>query len=232
MSINYSSIYSELANQEVDWIPGDTQKQYQQNLIDRPSMLGAWKDRRFTYRFNSQGFRCEEFSQDIGILFLGCSYTVGVGLPVEETWPYLVAKSLGLNYANLAQAGGSNDTAFRLGYHWIPRLKPKIVFLLSPEVHRFELVGNDLIHFLSPTNISARFKSYAEEWMICTTNPEINKIKNTSALQYICNQHDVKFFETASYDLKRIDYARDIAHPGVESNRQFAQSILNKENWW
>jgi len=228
MSINYSSIYSDLAGQEVDWIPGDTEQQYQQNQKD----LGDWIDRKFTYKFNKQGFRCEEFVENTDILFLGCSYTIGVGLPLENTWSYLVAESLGSTYANLGQGGGSNDTAFRLGYYWIPKIKPKFVFLLSPQPHRFELITTDMIHFFSPTNLSERFKQFTENWMTNDINPTLDQIKNTLALEHICLKQGIKFINCNSLELARKDYARDLSHPGVESNRQFAQSILNKENWW
>ena len=232
MTLNFSSVYREFANQEIKWLSGDSEKEYQQNLISRGDMMGRWKDQKFTYKFNNHGFRCDDFKQDTGILFLGCSYTLGLALPLEDTWTYTVAKSLRLTYANLGQGGGSNDTAFRLGYHWIPKIKPKIVFLLSPDSHRLELVTDDLIHFLNINNLTQLFKSFLEKWMLCETNVQLNQKKNISALEHLCLKNDIKFIVYNSSDLHKIDLARDLGHPGTESNQQFAQSILKKENWW
>ena len=138
MKINYDSCYIDnfnagsLANRTVKWLPQDTEELYLENLKSNQLALerNGWIDTEITYKFNSFAFRCEEFTNDPSILFLGCSHTVGVGLPVEHTWPTIVANKLNLKCYNLGQGGGSADTAYRLGSHWIPKILPNIVVLL------------------------------------------------------------------------------------------------------
>ena len=42
---------------------------------DRPEAI--------TYKFNSEGFRCEEFDDSPCLVALGCSFTFGNALPVD-----------------------------------------------------------------------------------------------------------------------------------------------------
>jgi hypothetical protein len=56
------------------------------------------------YLMNSHGYRCEEITNQ-KILTLGCSQTEGHGMPIELTWPYLIAQKMNLGYVNLAKGG-------------------------------------------------------------------------------------------------------------------------------
>ncbi len=58
------------------------------------------------YVHNSYGYRCNEFDNQ-KIMFLGCSNTYGMGLSIEDTWPYILAEKLGMDYINLAKGGDS-----------------------------------------------------------------------------------------------------------------------------
>ena len=237
MKINYNSIYKDLANKEVEFLACESQKLYETNLIKQYSQLEkyGWITRKFTYKFNKHGFRCEEFTEDPSILFLGCSYTCGIGLPIETVWASIVAQSLGLKSFNLGQGGGSNDTAFRLGYHWIPKLKPKIVMLLSPFEDRKEIITPEHIHFITPQTTAIEedpnnLKEHAIQWLSDETNSYMNKIKNISALELLCNKHNIKFmvsdYAIHQEEINQWDYARDLAHPGIKTHKKFAEAIL------
>jgi hypothetical protein len=71
------------------------------------------------YRFNSAGFRGDEYDPDahLRVAVFGCSYTFGLGLPYEDCWPSqlraLLAELHGLapgavNLVNLSSPGSSN----------------------------------------------------------------------------------------------------------------------------
>ena len=68
-----NSAYPELANQEINWLPMDTKQLYKHNLKQNAQELAPWIDNPFTYKFNSKGFRCEEFDTTDNVVFLGCS---------------------------------------------------------------------------------------------------------------------------------------------------------------
>lgn len=83
------------------------------------STYGRDLSERKTYAFNSLGFRGEEFRSDAArkLYVCGCSYTFGVGLDLEESWPYLFrgdyARRAGLDerdvcLMNFSQGGASN----------------------------------------------------------------------------------------------------------------------------
>lgn len=226
------------ANQTIEWFAADSQEQFAQNLEKQKHLLriNGWLDNSVSYTFNSNGFRCEEFTEDPTAMFLGCSHTFGLGIPYESTWPYIVAKKLRLKNTNLGYPGTSNDTAFRLAYHYIPIIKPKIVIFLSPSESRLELVKNDIDSVnLLPSNQTPplikhnRFISnFYQNWLSSDTNLIMNKIKNTMAINMLCLNQQIKFLSFDSTELKMYDLARDLLHTGIKSNFIFADEVINK----
>jgi hypothetical protein len=218
--------YYSYANQEIDWLAMDTEELYRQNLKTKRNLLEQhnWIGKKFTYRFNSEGFRCDEFeeNQDCAV-FLGCSFTMGIGLPIETVWTSLVAKKLRLKCYNLGVGGGSCDTAFRLGYHYIPKLKPKIVILLEPNPDRFELYTRTE-NFFQYGPWTADF--YYKRWSAMDANGYINQIKNKLALSAVCDSNSVKFVSFECNAMRTLDLARDLGHAGIESHRAFSKRVL------
>lgn len=229
--MNYDSIYKNHANITIDWCPMDTQELYELNLKTRRDDLDkfGWIDNKVSYTFNEHGFRCPSFENKPSIMFLGCSHTLGIGINIEDTWGHLVSKELNLRCINLGQGGGTNDTAFRLGYHWIPKLKPKIVFLLQPDSSRIEIISRSRnIQFLSTgQKIPVQWQRWYNDWLLVDSNSVLNFQKNTLALSEICKQNRAKFRYVSSDDIPQWDKARDLAHDGVISNSKFVTLVLS-----
>lgn len=212
----------------IPWCPMDTAELYMKNRIEQTSLLkqNGWMDNTFDYSFNSKGFRCKEFTHNPTIMFLGCSYTCGIGLPVNNIWPELVAKSLNLQCANMGQGGGSSDTAFRLCLGWIDQIKPSIVIFLKPPDIRWELVSNDRINFLG---VNTRDTSnYIKEYVIDDNNVYFNNYKNKLAIESLCTQRNIKFLSFDSLPYIHNDYARDLSHSGINTHQQFANFVIQK----
>lgn len=101
-------------------------------------------DTGFEYRFNSRGYRCDEFDQsaDMPILFLGCSNTLGLGLPLENVWAHVLCNHIRektkakIPYWNLSKNGSSIDLQFLLLEKYIDQLQPKFIFFLLPPIYR------------------------------------------------------------------------------------------------
>ena len=77
------------AGQTVEWLPTDTEESYRK-LIQEPRHQEHFRRHGWdqpgaiTYQINSNGFRAPEFELGTAnIVTLGCSYSVGIGLPVE-----------------------------------------------------------------------------------------------------------------------------------------------------
>ena len=239
--------YSQYKNKELAWLINDYELTYENNLKNNRGQLEKynWIDRQFTYKFNSHGFRSEEFNNDNSIMFFGCSNTVGIGLPVEDTWAYMVAQNLNLKCFNLGIGATGPDVSFRLANHYIPQIKPNIVVYAEPHPSRFALVGVDDIYQFSTHGIvshniismkyneTKKFDNFYEQWILNEENIKLNSVKHRLAIQALCQQYNIKFAFAESYsELAPIDldFARDLMHPGVESNKIFAELILSRIN--
>lgn len=249
------SAYPKHASTSIDWLPSDTATLYQDNVkkkfTKRQLIDNGWYGTSIEYKFNQHGFRCNEFSNTKNIMFLGCSYTSGVGLPLEDTFSSIVAKQLNLENYNLGLGGSSNMTAFRFGHYWIPILKPDIVVLLSPNKYRFEVINNDTgAHGLKAHKLDqCRTSKFYNDWCANPYNADFDKLKNTMALQFVCSKNNATFVSIDSEDafadfflanplrpkpyrftMLENDYARDLAHPGKMSHKNIANCIISTIN--
>ncbi len=221
--------YRKFANEELLWCPNDDQETYSKHCLTRIDDLVRfnWLDKKITYKFNSDGFRSEEFKEN-SIAFLGCSITFGIGLPIEDIYPSLVADKLQMPMANLSVPGSSNDTAFRMAEYWLPRLKPSILILMSPDRSRMELLGNDIANYR--VNSQCVKDIFYQKWLLNEENARLNQLKNSLAVAYLCKSLGIKFLKfTVENDFCLVinDLARDLSHPGVKSHLKTANMILN-----
>jgi hypothetical protein len=227
--------YSVFKDNELFWLPSDDAVSYQKNLEVNNDKLREynWIDKTFTYKFNSHGFRCEEFSNEDSIMFLGCSHTAGIGLPLEDTWAYQVAKRLNLKCVNLSIGGIGPDMAFRLANHYIPQIKPKLVVYYEPPPGRFYLYSsNEKFYYFNSGCMEMThpmFLKFYQHWLSLEENIELDLLKHKLAIQALCQQNNIKFI-FSKHELHFIDYARDLIHAGVNANKDLAELILNRIN--
>lgn len=222
--------YSHYANRTLAWLPADSETRYENNLSTNYNQLKEydWIDKKFTYRFNTHGFRSDEFTDDPSVMFLGCSNTCGIGLPIEQTWAHIVSNELKLKMINLGIGGSGPDTAFRLANHYISELRPKMVVFHQPSNLRFTLIGkHNLISDFNPSgNIPSKFETFYHEWASNEENFELNGLKHRLAIEAICARNNVKLV-VPDDTLFRHDFARDLMHAGVKSNEKFSKDVLN-----
>ena len=223
-------------NQIFYWHGSDSEDLYKKNLKNNYNQLKkyGWIYNNFTYKFNSYGFRCEEFSDDPTIMALGCSNTLGTGLPVDKIWPELLAKELNMKCANLGVGGGSLDSAFRMCHGYIDTIKPKIVVLLSPPGPRVELFTDDGVQNMGTWSLEHESilekRSFFYTWVSEQNNVYFNEEKNILAIKQLCEQKNIKFINKTSNELIFIgqSLARDLIHAGIENHKLFAKKLLSK----
>ena len=107
------------------------------------------------YSANDQGWRTHNNSGDTGsgTMFIGCSYTLGVGVALEDTWAHRVWQSHGTDcFWNLGMGGAGLDTMSRMFWHWAPLLKPERVYVLPLFEPRREFATDDGYHMISSTS--------------------------------------------------------------------------------
>lgn len=141
-----------IANTTLFWKDSDTEDKFLKNVVDSQKLNNFtdskklyWVDKEIEYRFNNYGFRTDDdFEKDEeGIVCLGCSFTQGIGLPIEYTWGYKLAKHLNTRFYNLGQGGKGLTTAFRLLLGCYDLFKIKKVFLFVPPQYRDEFIIED-----------------------------------------------------------------------------------------
>jgi len=129
------------ANKIFEWFATDSPESYKE-ITDFG--LNLYRPGDIKYQFNSDGYRCDEFSleSDIPILFSGCSYTEGVGVHQTETWAYRLLEKIrnktgkNIPYWNIGiTASGVDGQAHNL-YCVDKQIDIKYIFALYPPFHR------------------------------------------------------------------------------------------------
>lgn len=228
------SAYPELAGQTVKWLPSDTQERYNKHMqmSMQKQMLQdlGWNENSITYTFNQQGFRSDTFADDWpSIVFLGCSHTVGIGLPYDDVFATIVSRTLKMNSYNLGVGGGTNGSAFRFAYHWIEKLKPKVVVYLETSATRLEIFNKHNVEYLIANNFNRKYQGFFSDWVTNEENTTLDREKNVLAIQHICANNNVKFIlDNMIMMTDNRDLARDLMHPGKNLHKKKAKQILEK----
>jgi hypothetical protein len=225
-------------------MPSDTKENYDRMMQDPVhqqyfEQQGWTQPNAITYRINKYGFRSDEFVDNESIMVaLGCSFTLGTGLPVQDIWPTLVGRVLGLKVYNLAWGGNSADTCFRLAEYWLPQLQPKLVCMLTPPNTRLELLTDNTAHLKAevflPESKSLLFSStdtYLKYWYANEENARLNSIKNKLAIEKMCNILGIKLLMYDSMtemtrSREEVGYARDYMHAGPIGHRMLADKFI------
>jgi hypothetical protein len=218
----------------LSWKDSDSQWEFEKNCKDPAKQklleqLGWLEPNCISYKFNSFGFRDEEFdSRPCGIA-LGCSFTEGTGLPEHTVWPRVLSKMTGTHTWNLGVGGSSIDTTFRLLDYWLTKLSPKFVTLCTPPDGRVEVFDRDEPLTLMPgiNSILEPFNAFFKVWASSDTNAMISKQKNLLAMQQLCNQANIPLVYLDYTSMITHGDARDLAHFGVNSHANFAEQIYN-----
>ncbi len=230
-------------------MPTDTEQTFQTMMQDPQhreyfAQQGWLEPGAISYKINSQGFRCDEFETDQPCMIaLGCSYTMGIGLPVKNLWHTIIGQKLGLKVYNLGWGGISADTCFRLAQYWIPILKPQLVAMLTPPRTRIELLmapgtqppaevfmpGSQSLHY-NPNDV------FLKHWWLNDINGVVNNKKNILAIQQLSQQHGSKFVsvladEEMCSSREELGYARDYMHAGPRGHELVAEKMLRSISW-
>lgn len=227
------------AGQSLEWMPTDSKEKYDENLRDPVFVAiadekGWTKNTPITYAINSQGFRGKDFDSSAkNIVALGDSFTIGVGLRENETWPYILGEKLALPVHNIAWGGWSCDTLFRMSRYWIPELCPDLVVMLAPSSVRLELLTSDTEELTVTSHDDISNNNYLKHWFANDSNSELNRIKNIMAIEMICKKLNIRFMcylqdteMTGRLATDPTNVARDNMHCGTKTHSMFVEKIL------
>ena len=130
------------------------------------------------YRYNSRGFRDAEWPEDINqlknaIWCVGDSFTVGVGAPVEHTWPYILQKRLGIRTINVSMDGASNTWISRKSKDILQTINPKTLIIHWSFLNRREISDHEIWNTHADESIQEVYRMFCEpDWPTCNTMQE------------------------------------------------------------
>lgn len=95
------------------------------------------------YRYNDRGFRdaaWPDSQQELqnAIWCVGDSFTVGIGSPVEHTWPSVLSRATGTRTINVSMDGASNNWICRKVLRILAEIEPQILVIHWSYIHRRE----------------------------------------------------------------------------------------------
>lgn len=98
---------------------------------------------KIDYKYNARGFRDTEWPNIMeelqkSIWCIGDSFTVGVGSPIEHTWPYILQKKTGIRTINVSMDGASNNWIARHAVQILDNIQPKNLIIHWSYLHRRE----------------------------------------------------------------------------------------------
>lgn len=209
------------------------------------------------YNVNSKGFRSEEFnSKDEGIIFLGCSHTVGYAQHFDKTWAGIVSNHFNKKCWNLAGNGFSLDSCYRVLKVFINEFKAKYVCLFPPFFKRVELAyspsrpeepisfGLVSVHGQNGPLTSDILPQYLRDFEQKTISNfeyvSFNWNRSMDAIKHVCNENGKvlitpftsdELFKQAYYNLpenQHSTFARDGSHFGEYGQALIASRAIEK----
>jgi hypothetical protein len=203
--------------------------------------------------FNSDGYRCQEFStlDSNYILIAGASLTEGAGLHQHETWPVKLAQNLNCDFANLGKIGANAQFVSRNVINWLQqRSRPRAVVIQWPDafrsIHWQDQVGvfatSSIPDSLFKAKLLASNNNFWQPWLdsvlavdqlckhmsllcvhLCFEPPEL-----LAPVADILHKHDVTFHMDqkqpgATWHVDR--GARDGSHHSEWCNEQWAERL-------
>lgn len=95
------------------------------------------------YQYNSRGFRDDEWPDNLhdlqnAIWCVGDSFSIGLGSPVEHTWPYILQQTSGTRTINVSMNGASNMWMSRRTTDILKEIQPKRIVIQWSFLHRRE----------------------------------------------------------------------------------------------
>ncbi len=190
--------------------------------------------------YNELGHRCKSISNidtNNYILYTGCSHTEGVGLHLENSYPYITSQLLNCDYYNLGVGGSGCDVMMYNLLTWLHKFdhKPKLIVIQWPfhlrYVRKIKADDNILqtegswskdiyLDFMLNGDRVGYFSLRTQLYLKLLQNINIPQI-HISFSEYNRHLEDYIIFQ-------EVDKALDNQHLGPESHRLLSGKIVDK----
>lgn len=203
-----------------------------ENCFDRKHFLNYSKN--ISYRYNTRGFRDNEWPEDLSdvIWCIGDSFTVGLGQPFQETWPQLLEKKLGKRCINLGEDGCSNDTMAMRINEICKLYNPKLIVVMWSYLAR-RRINNDNVHhdkksFGFKEDIKNFIKNYETVNQLSTSVINLivpNATTRTDTLNNFLKKEQKQNPNLLHFE--QLDWSRDYHHFDVKTTTNITELIYN-----
>lgn len=198
-----------------------------------------WTNIEFQYYWNSLGLRGPEpdYNKDNRILFAGGSLCLGTGLPLENSFPYILANMLDASYINISDADNISD--FIEPLKKFKDFNPSVVVI--SDTRFIQLYSWALVDIYRVRTLENN-KMYKDIFAECDQNFLLmfeaylkNLFPQAQLIFAYCVRRTFKniipnfeHFKVVRFERNEIvDLARDNAHPGIRSHLSMAEKIYN-----
>lgn len=166
-----------------------------------------WYDRPIEYRYNKLGYRMDKEVEDIDFnnyyAFFGCSFTEGVGLPVEETFAFKIAAAKKVDYINASHGGASPEFAL---YNFLqlidnaPKMPTHVIFNWPSIVRTMYWMNKDTMTFKLPGHNKDGWITSYEEFVMGEAHIRNRFEMILKTVRLITNAHNIILYETSLLD--------------------------------
>lgn len=212
-----------------DFFGSDDCDKYQLNLqLQSPDWY--YRKNKVKYTLNSHGYRTKEFNGinwSNSIVIFGCSYIFGTGIDDSHTIPAFLEELYEIPVINLGMGGSSIQFALHNSLMLYKKYgTPKCVIYGMPGITRYLMYQRNRVELKLDCENNSKFVDHLVPFNLI--NVELIRNLWEGKTQY----YEFSFFPTTSKllgcDLHKPipdDYARDMSHPGIKSNKLTAQNI-------
>ena len=204
---------------------------------------------KISYKYNSRGFRDEEWPEDLEncVWCFGDSFTKGLGQSYEHTWPKLLQTQTGRRTICVSMDGASNNWISRKIIELVNTIKPRTVIVQWSFISRRERVlapgevdsdenrrtqyledatyEDDLQNTLECIDRATQACEIAETKLIHSFIPEFIDIKNINSFFFNFNKSGKLWVP-----LLRKDIARDGIHYDINTAKIFVDKLISHGN--
>ena len=247
------------------WAPKDTTikwsgMDHQDNLNKNPQRA-EWVNVDISYQYNPQGFRCADLNNFLGKqvnIALGCSFTEGVGLPIEYAWPSLGEQHTEYPVLNLGLGGAATDSIARVLTNVSGLFDIQTVYILWPPIYRLEhymlldqtrkVITSKVYKngkAVEPVNAIRKIETLypmdsnpEHVWAMAIDMNEQRLYRNQIIVELLAKTYGFTVIQTTidhvsstlrAKELTQLDFARDGVHWGAETQIGIAKIMLDSQ---
>ena len=211
-----------------DFFGKDDEETYLKNVKEQPDSW-YYRNNKIKYTLNSYGYRTKEFNHiewQNSIVIFGCSYVFGTGVDDSHTIGSFLQDVSGVPVINLGMGGSSIQFALHNSLMLYKSFGiPKQVVYCFPGISRYMLYQRKHVE-LKMGSTDQKMMDHVIPFNIINVELIRNLWHNK------CSYYECSFFPTTAeilgcdlYEPIPDDYARDLSHPGITSNKYLANKI-------